>query len=44
MIGATVPGCPFMYIGKNARITWTITAALADISDLWQEELNEDET
>ena len=42
--GASVPGNPMIYVGKNKRITWTVTAALADISDLWQEELNEDET
>jgi len=31
-------------IGRNKKMSWGITAALNDISDLWQEELNEDES
>jgi len=44
MTGASVPGCPYIYVGRNERVAWTVTAALADISDLWQEKLNDDET
>lgn len=31
-------------IGRNKKMTWGITAALNDISDLWQEELSADES
>jgi len=31
-------------IGRTKKLSWGITAALNDISDLWQEELNEDDS
>lgn len=33
--GASVPGVPLIAIGRNKKVSWGITAALNDISDLW---------
>ena len=38
--GATVPGCPCVYIGHNARIAWGVTAALCDDADLYEEKIH----
>jgi len=40
--GASVPGIPLMAIGRNKKVSWGVTAALNDISDLWQETISED--
>jgi acyl-homoserine lactone acylase PvdQ len=37
-----VPGIPLMAIGRNKKVSWGITAALNDISDLWQETISDD--
>lgn len=44
VIGASLPGIPFIGIGASNRISWGITAPLSDSADLWQETLNEDES
>ncbi|HWP59701.1 MAG TPA: penicillin acylase family protein [Candidatus Acidoferrales bacterium] len=38
--GATVPGCPCVYVGHNAEIGWGITAALGDDGDLYEEKIH----
>lgn len=38
--GASIPGCPYVYIGHNRCIGWGITAALCDEVDLYREKLH----
>lgn len=38
LAGATVPGFPFLLIGHNRNIAWSITAMKADVQDLVIEE------
>lgn len=40
-IGASLVGVPGIAMGRTKDITWGLTAAVADNSDLWKEELNE---
>lgn len=40
VIGATIPGIPFILTGRNAKLGWGITPANADDQDLHVEELN----
>jgi penicillin amidase len=44
IIGTTHPGAPFILIGKTNHFSWGVTAVLADVSDLYKEKLNEDQT
>jgi penicillin amidase len=37
VIGMTVPGIPYVMFGHNRRVAWTITAAMADVVDLYLE-------
>lgn len=34
LLGATIPGLPFVVIGSNGDVAWGLTAAYADTSDL----------
>lgn len=34
VIGATIPGVPYVILGHNARIAWGMTATNADVQDL----------
>lgn len=38
--GATLPGLPIFFFGRNARVAWTLTGATADTQDLILEEIN----
>jgi penicillin amidase len=38
--GATMPGLPFFFIGKNSNIAWGLTNAHADTQDVVLEQLN----
>lgn len=38
--GATMPGLPFVLIGKNKYIAWGLTNAMADTQDVVLEEIN----
>jgi penicillin amidase len=38
--GGTIPGMPFVQIGRNRRIAWGVTAALCDDADLYRETLH----
>jgi acyl-homoserine lactone acylase PvdQ len=44
MAGASHPGTPGIQMGKTKHISYGITAALADVSDLWKETISEDGT
>jgi penicillin amidase len=37
VIGMTVPGVPYVMFGHNRHVAWTITAAMADVVDLYLE-------
>ena len=39
--GASLVGMPGIGLGRTKDISWGLTAAIVDNSDLWQEELNE---
>ena len=39
MVGATMPGMPFVLMGRTQNAAWAITAALTDVSDLYSEEV-----
>ena len=39
--GATLPGTPFVVIGKNKNISWTLTNVMADDADFYVEEIDE---
>lgn len=38
--GVTIPGCPFVVIGRNASIAWGITSLMADQTDFFVEQLD----
>lgn len=37
VIGMTVPGIPYVLMGHNRQVAWTMTAAVADVVDLYLE-------
>ena len=42
VIGSQLVGVPGISIGRNKNVAWSLTAALADNTDIWEEEINED--
>ena len=40
--GATLPGAPLVVIGHNTHAAWGITSAMADVQDLFVEQVNPD--
>lgn len=40
LVGSANPGVPMILIGRSKDISWGITAALTDVSDLFRESLN----
>lgn len=40
VIGATIPGIPLVFSGRNAALGWGVTASYADDQDLFVEELD----
>ena len=44
IFGFSNAGSPFLVIGQNEKVSWGITALLGDDSDLYKEELNEEQT
>ena len=42
--GATHPGVPNFMFAKTPHMTWAITSALTDLSDLFREKLNDEKT
>ncbi|MFQ5854416.1 MAG: penicillin acylase family protein [Anaerolineae bacterium] len=41
--GASLPGVPAVIVGHNERIAWGLTAALADVQDLYVERFHPDD-
>ncbi|MFU8813085.1 MAG: penicillin acylase family protein [Balneolaceae bacterium] len=39
--GATIPGAPFVILGRNNRMAWSITNSMADDTDFYLEQLDE---
>jgi len=37
MIGASMPGLPYICIGKTKYISWANTASVVDVTDLFRE-------
>ena len=42
LMGATIPGVPFMLIGRTNYIQWGATASHTDVSDLYREKISSD--
>jgi penicillin amidase len=42
VIGATLPGLPYVLVGHNDRITWSLTTSFTDVTDVYQERLVQD--
>jgi acyl-homoserine lactone acylase PvdQ len=40
--GVTHPGTPYHMFGKTPYMTWAITSALTDLSDLYREKISTD--
>lgn len=38
-VGSSHPGIPFILIGRSQHMSWGVTAALTDVSDLFREEI-----
>ena len=43
-IGASLVGIPGIAMGRSRNMTWGLTASINDNSDLWEEQLNQEET
>lgn len=41
LVGATVPGIPGVLMGHNAKVAWSITAGMADVSDCYIERFDD---
>lgn len=42
VIGSTHPGIPYAMLGKTNKVSWAVTAALNDLSDLYREKVSKD--
>ena len=42
LTGSSSPGIPFIMMGRSKHISWGVTAALTDVSDLFRETLSQD--
>ena len=40
VVGATLPGLPYVVLGRNASLAWTMTTTLGDTQDLFVERLS----
>ena len=40
VIGATVPGLPYVLMGHNRHVAWAMTSAVADVIDLYVERMS----
>jgi penicillin amidase len=40
VIGATIPGLPFIVTGRNRHIAWGVTHLVADVQDVYRERLD----
>ena len=44
VFGGMIAGIPGIINGRNKNFGWSMTVALADSSDLWEEEVNSEKT
>ncbi len=44
VLGATLPGVPFVVLGRNAHVAWGFTTTYADTLDLYLERIDPDHT
>ncbi len=44
MFGATIPGVPLQIVGHNGHVAWGLTTTEGDTSDLFIEQITQDET
>jgi penicillin G amidase len=44
LMGASLPGLPFILMGRSEHLQYGVTASHSDVSDLYREKLNENET
>jgi penicillin amidase len=42
LVGGTIPGLPFVVIGKSKYIQWGMTASHSDVADLYRERISDD--
>lgn len=42
VVGSAHPGVPGLLFGKSPFVSWAITSALTDLSDLFKENISED--
>ena len=42
VIGSQLVGVPGVSIGRNNNMAWSLTAALSDATDIWEEEIDQD--
>jgi penicillin G amidase len=43
VVGATLPGVPFIVLGRNDQVAWTLTTTLSDTQDLFVERVAPDD-
>jgi penicillin amidase len=44
LVGATLPGVPFVVLGRNDRLAWTLTTTTSDTQDLFIERIAPDDS
>ncbi len=42
LVGASLPGAPFVFLGRNDNVAWGFTNTAADVQDIFIERLNAD--
>ena len=42
LVGGTVPGLPFIVIGRSNYLQWGLTASHSDVTDLYRERISDD--
>jgi penicillin amidase len=43
MAGSSIPGIPLILIGRTNDITWGATASVVDVTDMFKEDLTDDD-
>jgi len=41
-MGSSMPGVPLVIVGRTKDISWGVTSANTDISDIFEEKINEE--
>lgn len=42
LMGSSMPGVPLVIVGRTKDISWGVTSANTDISDIFEEKINEE--